>query len=85
VVGKVCARATWHRIGTPMMAHIHRGRSGVSGNVVVDLTGSVTGGRHCATGVSRLLIRHIISHPRRFYFNIHTRAYPAGAIRGQLH
>jgi hypothetical protein len=83
--GKVCARATWHHIGRPTMAHIHRGRPGVSGTVVVDLTGSVTGGSHCATGVSRALIRHIAQHPRRFYFNIHTNAYPAGAIRGQLH
>jgi hypothetical protein len=84
-LGKVCARATWHRIGRPTMAHIHRGRPGVSGNVVVDLTGSVTGGSHCATGVSKSLIRHILLHPRRFYFNIHTNAYPGGAIRGQLH
>lgn len=84
-LGRVCAHATWHRIGKPIMAHIHRGRAGVNGNVVVDLTGSVTGGAHCATGVSKALIHHIADHPRRFYFNIHTNAYPAGAIRGQLH
>jgi CHRD domain len=84
-LGKVCAHATWHRIGKPIMAHIHRGRAGVSGNVLVDLTGSVTGGSNCVTGVSKALIRHILDHPRRFYYNIHTNAYPAGAIRGQLH
>jgi hypothetical protein len=84
-MGRVCAHATWRRIGTPIMAHIHRGRPGVSGNVVVDLTSSVTGGSHCVTGVSSALIRHILAHPRRFYFNIHTGAFPGGAIRGQLH
>ncbi|MEJ7705989.1 MAG: CHRD domain-containing protein [Nocardioidaceae bacterium] len=66
-------------------AHIHRGRAGVNGDVVVDLTGSVTDGANCARGVRKALIRKIIEHPRRFYFNIHNRAYPAGAIRGQLH
>lgn len=81
----VCARARWHRIGTPTMAHIHRGRAGVSGDVKIDLSGSVTGGAHCARGVHRALILRILAHPRRYYFNIHTRAYPAGAIRGQLH
>lgn len=84
--GTVCARATWHRIGRPAAAHIHRGRAGVNGDVVVDLTRSVTDGANCARGVRKALIRKIIEHPRRFYFNIHNRAaYPAGAIRGQLH
>ena len=27
----------------------------------------------------------ISANPRGFYLNIHTRAYPRGAIRGQLH
>jgi len=52
---------------------------------VVDLTGSVTGGANCATGVSRPLIRRILEHPRRYYFNVHNDAYPAGAIQGTLH
>jgi hypothetical protein len=82
--GKVCARATWSRIATPDAAHIHKGRRGVAGDVVVDLTGSVTGGRHCATAPPRL-IRRIADHPRAYYFNIHNPRYPAGAIRGQLH
>lgn len=84
-VHKVCARATWERIGTPEMAHIHKGGPGVAGDVVVDLTSAVTGGSHCATGVARTLIRKLDAHPKRYYFNIHTGAYPAGAIRGQLH
>lgn len=83
--GTVCATATWAHIGTPKAAHIHRGRPGVNGDVVVDLTGSVTGGTHCATGLRHTLIHRIAEHPRRFYFNIHNNAYPAGAIRGQLH
>ena len=83
-VGKVCARAAWDRIGRPNAAHIHRGRVGVDGNVVVDLTGSVTGGRHCVSAPRRIIHR-IAVHPRTYYFNIHTGRYPAGAVRGQLH
>jgi CHRD domain len=81
----VCARAHWRNLGKPVAAHIHRGRAGVSGAVVVDLTGSVTSGPNCVKAVPRPLIRRIADHPRRFYYNIHTRKYPAGAIRGQLH
>lgn len=82
-MGKVCARVSWNRIGDPVAAHIHRGRAGVSGDVVVDLTGSVTGGRNCAKAKKSLILK-IALHPRRFYFNVHTKAYAGGAIRGQL-
>ncbi len=80
----VCARASWHHIGTPVAAHIHHGRRGVSGDVVVDLTGSVTPASNCVSA-RRGLIHRILDHPRRFYFNIHTARFSNGAIRGQLH
>lgn len=82
---KVCADVTYSQIGTPVGAHIHKGRAGVGGDVVVDLSSSVTGGARCATGVAKALINRILAHPRHYYFNIHTNAYPTGAIRGQLH
>lgn len=78
---RVCADVEWRRIATPNAAHIHR-RS--DGGVVVDLTGSVTGGSHCATGVSRKLIGRILTHPGRYYFNVHNEPYPSGAIQGRL-
>ena len=79
---RVCASVEWHKIATPNAAHIHRVSDGA---IVVDLTGSVTGGKHCATGVSRRLIGRILAHPRRYYFNVHNAPYPAGAIQGRLH
>ncbi len=79
---KICAAVEWHRIGRPNAAHIHRSSDG---QVVVDLTGSVTGGRHCASHVSPVLIGRIQAHPGRYYFNVHNAAYPAGAIQGRLH
>lgn len=80
--GKVCAAITWQRIGSPTAAHIHRASDGM---VKVDLTGSVTGGSECTTGVSGALVRRILDHPRRYYVNVHNTAYPAGAIQGTLH
>jgi hypothetical protein len=83
--GMVCARVHYRNIGQPIGAHIHRGRAGVAGDVVVDLTPSVTSNRNCASDVGRALIRRIAQHPKRFYFNVHTNRFPEGAIRGQLH
>jgi hypothetical protein len=83
-LGKVCANASWTRIGTPLAAHIHKGGPSVSGDVVVDLSSAVTGGAHCVSA-PKPLIRKIVAHMKRYYFNIHTGAFQAGAIRGQLH
>ena len=79
---QVCATVTWSRIGRPNAAHIHRSSDG---GVVVGLTGSVTGGAHCAHNVPRATISRIVAHPQSYYFNVHNAAYPAGAIRGTLH
>jgi hypothetical protein len=78
---RVCADVEWRRIGRPNAAHIHRQSDG---GIVVDLTGSVTGGARCETGVSKRLIGRIIAYPGRYYFNVHNAAYPDGAIQGRL-
>jgi hypothetical protein len=80
--GTVCAAVEWSGIDQPDAAHVHRRSTGA---VLVDLSGSVTGGAHCATGVSHRLIAAMLAHPRRFYFNVHNATYPAGAIQGVLH
>jgi 5'-nucleotidase len=67
-------------------AHIHRGAVGDPGPVVVTLSPPGANGKSsgCASGVQRALINEIIDFPERFYVNVHTSDYPAGAIRGQL-
>lgn len=77
---KVCASVEWHNIEDPTAAHIHK-RS--DGTVVVDLSGSVTGGAKCAAAGARK-IKRISKHPRRYYFNVHNATHPAGAIQGVL-
>lgn len=79
---KICASVTWQNIASPNAAHIHRVSDS---SIVVDLSGTVTGGSHCATGVGGKLIDRILAHPRRYYFNVHNVDHPAGAIQGRLH
>jgi CHRD domain-containing protein len=83
--GSICYRVTFSRIGRAKMAHIHRGRKGVAGDVVVTLWSTSEGSpaMGCVDVKSGLADR-IQSHPRRYYVNLHTREYPDGAIRGNL-
>jgi hypothetical protein len=93
---RVCFNLNWRRIGPPTRAHIHEGRRGVAGDIVVTLfengtdpnfeplPSSIKGVRGCTEGVERALIRDIRDHPRQFYVNIHNETFPAGAMRGQL-
>ncbi|MQB01568.1 MAG: CHRD domain-containing protein [Actinobacteria bacterium] len=88
---KICFGIRWARIQSPYAAHIHRGRTGQEGPVVVTLftarrlSKSVKRVGGCASNVQPSLISDILEHPRRFYVNVHTPTYEGGAIRGQLH
>ena len=82
--GTVCFRLRIRRIATPTAAHIHRGRRGEAGDVVVTLFSGEPRRRGCVEGLDQALLRDIRRHPRRFYVNVHNAEFPNGAIRGQL-
>ncbi len=85
-VGKkqVCYTLSINGIDTATMAHIHKGASGVAGPVVVSLTAPATGkSTGCATVPGDLAI-DILKSPANYYVNVHTIAFPDGALRGQL-
>jgi hypothetical protein len=64
--------------------HIHRGRAGVDGPVVMPLSQATEGGwRGCSreTGWVQQAFDEGLDN---YYVNVHTAEYPQGAIRGQL-
>jgi hypothetical protein len=73
-------------IAAPTAQHIHRGAAGVAGPVVVNFTGTWSGGGLTgeATGVDQALINEILANPAGFYVNVHNAEFSGGAIRGQL-
>jgi CHRD domain len=81
---RVCFTITVRNIDLVVAAHIHR-RSDSS--IVVDLiTASASGNRFtgCTEDVGKGLIRRILRKPRRYYVNVHTMAFPGGAVQGTL-
>ena len=85
--GRVCYTIRVRNIDDVVAAHIHRGRRGVAGDIVVELIGAPRSGNRftgCTEDVRRGLIRAILRRPRRYYVNVHTGDFPGGAVRGQL-
>jgi CHRD domain len=91
---RACFVLRWSKLTAPTAAHIHAGKAGVAGPVVVlffqpgtnavslpDTLDSVAG----CVDVERAVARKIAAHPRDYYVNIHTTDFAPGAIRGQLH
>jgi len=65
-------------IGVPVAAHIHAGPAGAPGPVVIDFAGQLSG------SVIDADVAALLANPTNFYVNVHTGAFPAGAVRGQL-
>jgi hypothetical protein len=84
---RFCYSIIVNNIGNPTAAHIHRGAAGVNGRIVVTLIAPNVGNPGLSRGcevVGDALAEAIRNHPQRFYVNVHTGAFPGGAVRGQL-
>lgn len=83
----LCSAILVTGIDTPTAAHIHKGVAGVNGPVVVTFeppeTGDPGGTNECVSADATVLT-NIRQNPAGFYVNVHTNAFPNGAVRGQL-
>jgi len=81
--GKVCFNLSWSGIGTPTASHIHAGKRGKAGPVVIPIFGGTPKHKGCVPA-PKALIGKIIKNPSGYYVNVHTAKFPGGALRGQL-
>ncbi len=87
---EVCYTLTFKRIAPATAAHIHEGRKGVPGPVVVTLFNRPNNPVESPARISDCvdiepsLSEALREHPGRYYVNVHNKPYPDGAIRGQL-
>jgi hypothetical protein len=83
---KVCYQLTARDLSGPASAaHIHRGAAGTAGPVIIPLRTPNAAGKSSGCAKARkALVRAIMAHPGRYYVNVHTAEFPAGAIRAQL-
>jgi hypothetical protein len=85
---QICFTFDWHKIDAPTMGHVHSGAVATNGAVQLGLfTGTLPDSLEAATGCVAAdadTVADLVAHPGRHYVNLHTAAYPGGAIRGQL-
>lgn len=83
--GEICFRITLERVGTAAAGHIHKGGPSTAGPITVPLFEEATRRPSGCASAKKSVIRAIRRRPSRYYVNVHTAKYPAGAARGQLH
>ncbi len=87
---QLCFGLTVDNLDAPVAAHIHRGKPRENGPIVVSLTAPSSGDPGASSGCvppdggNTAVLQEILKHSNRFYVNVHTGAFPNGAVRGQL-
>ena len=81
---QVCFDLTTQGIARPTAAHLHRGRTGAAGPVVVPFDAPSDGASKGCVSVDKTVAAGVIADPAGYYVNVHNADYPNGAIRGQL-
>ena len=79
----VCWEIKVAKVQTIVAAHIHKGKPGIAGPVVVPF-GKAFKSKGCTTTTAAIAAA-IQRNPAAYYVNVHNAKYPGGALRGQLH
>jgi hypothetical protein len=83
-----CFGIVVRNLDQPIAAHVHKGRPSVNGPIVIPLAAPSSGNpgasSGCVTVSDSRLLAAIKRNPSKYYFNVHTTAFPSGAIRGQI-
>ncbi|KEO87513.1 hypothetical protein EH30_07765 [Erythrobacter sp. JL475] len=82
--GTLCYYLEVYGLDEVTAAHIHKGKDGENGPPVVVLEFEGADRDEVCLEVEAELLADMARHEERYYVNVHTAAYPAGAIRGQL-
>jgi hypothetical protein len=85
--GKLCFGYEVTGIAKPVAAHIHKGKAGEQGPVVITLRRPRSGNPGTVSGcvrAGRRLLANIRRRAGNYYPNVHTADFPGGAVRGQL-
>lgn len=82
--GRLCADLFVRRLDRVTAAHIHDGATGAAGPIVVTLPAPIFGTSSGCVNADQALVDNIVANPAVFYVNVHTQAFPDGAVRGQL-
>lgn len=80
----ICVDSATAGIDAVTLTHIHQGAAGVSGPVVVDFVPAGLGALSKCVVSTAALIDQIAGNPAGFYYNVHTTAFKAGAVRGNF-
>jgi CHRD domain len=83
----LCASLSVTEVDLPAVAaHVHEAARGANGPIVIPLKPPGARGRSqaCVADLDPALLARLVSQPRQFYVNVHTSAFPNGAVRGQL-
>lgn len=81
--GELCYLLEVEGLDEVAAAHLHQGGKDMNGSPVVTLEVASDGEDIC-TPVDPALLKKIAKSPDRYYVNVHTAAFPQGAVRGQL-
>jgi hypothetical protein len=82
--GEVCYEIGITNVEEATQAHVHQGAATVAGGPVLPLTGDVSGDPAGCVKADAKLIGQLAAAPADFYVNVHSKAHPGGAVRGQL-